>query len=118
MTVFNVARPARPITENMFADLGHPEVAFDPLPGGGQKVTVPADLTADQIMRARCRLVSPDADREALLWQAYQAWKANKAFLAIDAPTADQAIAQVSALTAQVNGVMRLLLPELDTPAT
>lgn len=119
MTVFTVTRPARPLAEDMFADLGYPHVDFTPLTDGGQQVTVDADLTPDQIVRARCRLASADADRETLLWTAYGAWKANKTYLALAAPTQAQAVAQVDALTAQINGVLELLLPELSgAPST
>lgn len=39
----------------------------------------------------------------------------NSAFLALSAPTQAQAVAQVTALTRQMNAVIRILLGMLDT---
>lgn len=112
-TTFTVAGVARPISEDMFTDLGYPHVDFHALPDGSQQVTVDADLTADQVTRAKVRLLAVDGTAEALLWSAYQAWKANQAYLAVTAPTTAQALAQVRTLTQHLNGVLAYLLPGL-----
>jgi len=48
-----------------------------------------------------------------------RAWRGdNRAFLAIDTPTANQTAAQVKRLTRQVNAMMRLLVRDLLTDET
>lgn len=57
----------------------------------------------------------PDDNGETLHAQAMTAMANNRAFLAIVPPlTNAQVVAQVNALTRQINGVMRLLLNQLD----
>ena len=46
--------------------------------------------------------------------RAIKALESNKTFLALTSPTNAQVLAQVKALTRQVNGVMRLSLNKLD----
>ena len=58
---------------------------------------------------------SPQEDNYDTIQQAArQALAANRTFLAIATPTAAQNAAQAKALTRQMNGVIRLLLTELD----
>lgn len=47
--------------------------------------------------------------------QALTALTNNKTFLALSAPTNAQTLAQVKSLTRQMNGVIRLLLNQLDS---
>lgn len=108
MTVFTVPRTARPIDEAMFADLGVPHVTFATLADGGQQVTVPATLTDAQVLRGKIRLLTSTATDEDALVQALGAMDANAAYLA-STPTTAQALAQVKALTAQVDGLMQFV---------
>lgn len=106
MTSFDVPRVARPISEDMFADLGVPHVDLEPTGGGGLRVTAPVDLNAHDVLRGKVRLLTRTSEDEARLVDALTALDANSAYLAIPNPTASQAIAQVSALTAQVTGLL------------
>lgn len=109
MTTFTVPRTARPISEGMFADLGVPHVDFAPTADGGQQVTVPTTLTDAQVLRGKIRLLTSSAADEDALVQALGALTANNAYLAIASPTAAQAIPQVHALTAQMNGLLQFI---------
>ena len=55
------------------------------------------------------------ANKKTLEERAIKALESNKAFLALTSPTNAQVLAQVKALTRQVNGVMRLSLNKLGT---
>jgi hypothetical protein len=55
------------------------------------------------------------ANEQALRQRAQTALANNQAFLGLAAPTNAQAVAQVQALTRQVNGLMRFLLGTFDT---
>lgn len=58
---------------------------------------------------------SPDAvNRDALYRQAHDALAANKGFLDKASPTNLENAAQAKALTRQMNGIIRLLLNQLD----
>lgn len=54
-------------------------------------------------------------NRAAIVEQAVAALASNAAYLALPSPTQAQAVAQVAALTRQVNGLARLLLQRLDS---
>jgi len=77
-------------------------------------VTFVADLTATETAAVQVRLASRNANEETLRSQALQALQANRDFLAIASPTQAQTLAQVKALTRQSNGVIRMLLGQLD----
>lgn len=55
-----------------------------------------------------------EANRTTIEQQARTALNGNAAFLAIATPTAAQNAAQIKALTRQVNGLIRLVLGQLD----
>lgn len=112
MTTFTVPRTRRPISEGMFADLGVPHVDFTPTADGGQQVTVPVTLTDAQVLRGKIRLLTATQYDEDALVAALGALTANTAYLAIASPTAAQAIPQVHALTAQMNGLIQLIAPD------
>lgn len=57
------------------------------------------------------------ANQQALQQRAQTALTNNQSFLAIAAPTQAQAVAQVQALTRQVDGLIRFLLGAFDTIA-
>lgn len=66
-------------------------------------VTVPDNITVD--------------NRDALVAKATTALANNATYLAITSPTNAQVVAQVKALTRQVNALIRLTLNELDSIA-
>lgn len=63
---------------------------------------------------ARAALETPDRNREALRVQAAAALVANRAFLNVATPTNAEIVKQTKAHARQLNGVIRLLLNELD----
>ena len=119
-TVFTVPHVARPISEDMFADLGVPLVSFDTLADGSIQVTVPTDLTPDGILRGKIRLLTATASAEATLVAAVDALPALDqvradmlAYAAKPAPTDNEAIAQttkaasaIAQLAADVHGLI------------
>lgn len=58
---------------------------------------------------------TPAANQAALQQRAQAALTNNVTYLAIPSPTNAQAVTQVSALTRQVDGIIRLLLNQFDT---
>jgi len=88
-------------------DAGCESVAFDD--GGALLVTFAGDLTVEQVLRVRIRCASLNTDAETLLTAAAQAYYNNLDYLALDPPTTLQALAQVDALTAQINGLLRFV---------
>ncbi len=72
--------------------------------------TVEENTAADQ--RAADDLVA--RNEQALLEQAAAGLVANKTFLALPAPTNAQTLAQVKALTRQMNGLIRLAVHDLS----
>lgn len=113
MTTFRVRRTARPISPGMFADLGVPAASFAALPDGGQEVTVPETLTAQQVTVGRIRLMTATPDVEGTVTAAMTAVAGNAAFLALPSPSAAQSVAQVRALTRQVDAIIRLIVAEI-----
>ena len=73
------------------------------------------DLTQAQVdeVKARCDAVN-DVEK-TLRARALTAIDANKTYLALAPPTQAQVVAQVRALTAQMNGLIRIGLAALDT---
>lgn len=69
MTTFVVAIARRPLADDMFADLGYPVVTSRPVQitahNMSYEFTLPEALTPAQIMRARIRVGSRNADHEA-----------------------------------------------------
>lgn len=101
-TVATVARPADTPTQTSDRSV----VVVNNLPT--EKWTVRAKTQAEL-----------DADRDrandtTIRQQAITALNDNRTYLAIGAPTNAQVVAQVRALTQQMNGVIRLVLGKLD----
>lgn len=72
---------------------------------------------ADHRCSAAACVKAPDpstVNRSSIEQRARDALTTNAAFLAITSPTNTQVVAQVRALTRQVNGLARLTLGELD----
>lgn len=95
--------------------------------GGGPTVVYHADdgtLTAQQITNAIAGLVAQQAadavtqaNQQTIQTKALAALTANATYLAIAAPTQAQAVAQVNALTQQLDAVIRLLLGQFGSTA-
>ena len=72
---------------------------------------VDKDYTVDPPLE---RTVYSNANYQAIRDQAATALTTNRTYVAIGSPTAAQTTAQVKALTRQMNGVIRILLDQLD----
>jgi len=108
MAVYTIPVVARPISEDMFAAFGLATVAFTPNGQGVDVDTGTVTLTAAQEHAMRAYLASPDWIPGAVLSQALSDYQANAAYLA-GAQTNAQAVAQVAALTTQVQALLRHL---------
>lgn len=83
------------------------------LPDGTQIITT--TTTNGQTVQVIPGLGTPGANRDTLVQRANTALANNSTFLAIGAPTQAQAVAQVQALTRQVNALIRFTLGQFDT---
>lgn len=113
MTAVTVATVARPLDEIMFADITAAAVTFAPTSDGGATATFADDaspLTADQIAHVRIRMMTADSTEEQRFILAWNAISANQTFLAIASPTNAQAVAQVQALTRQMDALIKYVL--------
>jgi hypothetical protein len=79
---------------------------------GGLDITFASDLTTDERILVKIRCLSSDDAEEQELRQAWTAYKNNLDYLAITNPTNAQALAQIAALTRQVNGIIRHLVQD------
>lgn len=77
-------------------------------------VTFDGDLSVETQAAVKRRIESRNASEEQIRAAAYQAFIANRQFLALSAATSAQVLAQVRALTRQANGGFRVMLGELD----
>jgi hypothetical protein len=68
----------------------------------------------EQVALPRVPLDRSDEYASKLREQALAAHAANRTFVALNSPTNAQNAAQIKALTRQMNGVIRLLLGQLD----
>lgn len=79
---------------------------------GPDRLVIPMDAepTAEEAEAIRVRLTSPNgtSDTETLRRQALAAFRANRAYLNLAAPTSAEVRDQVAALTRQVNALIRL----------
>ena len=68
---------------------------------------IPIDTVPDETPQG-------NANRETIKAQARQALDVNRTFLALASPSQAQSLAQIRALSRQMNGTLRLLLGKLD----
>lgn len=112
MDAVRVKDPTRTRTEALepadFADIG-PCVGVD-WDAGVLVVEFSATLTAEQRQLVQLRCITADDREEQILRQSRQAYQSNLDYLAKASPTTAEAVAQVAALTRQINGVLRHLL--------
>jgi hypothetical protein len=109
-----VSRIARPVDTNTFTDLTAvplTSVYWTPDGSGSLSLDFAGNPTATEIVTIKIRAMTIDAAAEAILRQAYTAYQNNVAYLAIASPTTAQALAQVTTLTRQVNGIISYLAP-------
>lgn len=89
------------------------------LPSTGSKILTGIGCTDAQlttaINTAAAAFIDRDANQATLTSRAQTALTNNATFLAINNPTTAQAITQVKALTRQVDGIIRLLLDQVDS---
>lgn len=113
MTTVTAPFIGRPLDLGMFADITTALVTFAPTSDGGATATFADDaspLTADQIERVRIRMMTADGTEEQRFILAWNAISANQTFLAIASPTNAQAVAQVQALTRQMDALIKYVL--------
>lgn len=117
MTTVIVPRTLRPIDAGMFVDLGIAAagVSFTPVVGGGVEVDITPDITADQTMRVRVRLMTTDATSEAEMVAARQALADIKAFVAVKSPTAAQVTAAVQSLAELLDALVAYVAGDVLT---
>lgn len=108
MTTITVPEVARPVADDMFADITDLPPAFDGLTVTFDDAASP--LTDLQVAQVRIRLATTGDDQETLFRQAYTALANNQAFLDVETPTTAQAVAQVKALTRQVDALVKVAL--------
>jgi len=109
------AVPGRDVDFGDFADLTTVTVVDVRWDGDGVlEVEFASDLTPAEVEAVVRRIKSRNATEETLQRQATAAMQNNRDFLAITTPTQAQAVAQVKALSRQMNGVIRMLLGLLD----
>ena len=109
MTTVAVSQPLRTFGQSLspesFADIAACEsVAWGP--SGELVVTFAGDLTLAQVAAVKIRCIAADETQEQTLLAGWQALQSNRDYLAVT-PTTAQAVAQVAALTRQVNGLIR-----------
>jgi hypothetical protein len=106
--------PRRDVRDDEFATITAVPVVGMAWIEGDLVVEFASDLTSDEQDAVRQRMGSRNGNEETLRNQSVQALKNNRDFLAIAAPTQAQTLTQVTRLTRQMNGVLRMLLGELD----
>jgi hypothetical protein len=77
-------------------------------------LTFDADLTPAQVLSVHLRARALDANEETILRAAYNALQTNRDYLALNPASTLQAIAQVTALTRQMNSVIRRVIGLYD----
>lgn len=107
-------KPARAVDFDTFADITSVPVVAINWVEGGLEIEFASDLTAAQVLAVKARAESKNTNEETLRTQAHTALQANRDFIAIVTPTNAQVLAQVKALSKQSNGVIRMLLAQLD----
>jgi hypothetical protein len=114
--VIITAKPARTIDLDSFMDLTPVVVSsIDWVADGILSVVFATDLTPALVLAVQQRIESRNANEETLRNQAITAMQGNRDFLNIvGTPTNAQVLAQVKALSRQNNGVIRMLLGQLD----
>lgn len=81
---------------------------------GALVVSFTGDLSADQRLAVQIRCITSDSGEEAVLLQAALAYRKNQEFLSMTAPTTSQVVAQVTALTRQVQGLIRYAVRDCE----
>jgi hypothetical protein len=95
-----------------FNDLGTcQEVRWD---GAALTLVFEGTLTQAQVDEARARCDSVNTVEKVLRARAVTALDANRTYLTLAPPSQAQVVAQVNALTRQVNGLIRMVLAVLD----
>lgn len=96
----------RPLDWAMFADI----TAVQVVKLVASEIVFDGWLSPDEIAKVRIRLMTADDSTEQTVLKAWTAISNNNDFLAIASPTSAQAIAQVQALTRQMNALIKFVL--------
>lgn len=110
--IVSVPALSRPVDVDTFADITAKSVtSVSWNESGGLDIGFAVNLSTDEIRMVKIRCATADDAGEQLLRQAWTAFQNNADFLALPAPSTAQALAQVAALTRQVQAIIRLLAP-------
>jgi hypothetical protein len=112
------AKPNRAVDFDTFADLTPTAVVADGIQwvaDGMLAVEFASNLTPTEVLAVKARMESRNANEEILRLQAYTALQANRDFRALPQPPSNAAVlAEVRSLAQQNNGIIRMLLGQLD----
>lgn len=110
-TTFTVAIARRPLTEDMFADLGYPLVTITPVQISAHNMSYQFDLVEDltpaQIMRARIRVGTRQAAHEAQMVAALNYDQTLDTIIAYGSRTNAQNSADIKVLAQGLKGLLR-----------
>lgn len=112
--IVTVAGPGtRDLGPTMFSDLTDKQLIGHGWAEDGENYWYQFDvnLSASEVEQVKLRCSSPDLATETLRRQVRAVYQANADYLALPVPTTVQTLAQVAALSRQLNAVIRLLAP-------
>jgi hypothetical protein len=115
MTTINVPNGRTDLAFDSFVDIETTPPSSIIREGDGTvSLVFPITLSAAQENAVYARAAGT-GNKETILARALTALENNLAYIALDPPTNAQAIAQIEALTRQVNGIIRLVLNKLES---
>lgn len=113
VTSVHVHYAARPVTHELLADYGVPWVDYVPDGKQGMTILIPGPVSELDQMRVKLLLALPPWVPPSVVNDVMNAYQANEVYRALPSPTQAQALAQIGALTNQMQQVF-LHLANLD----